>query len=137
MDPLAHTLTGVVLAKSGIERKVGAGSVLALVLASNVVDIDVFGAFFIDEPTWTFRRMWTHSLLTAPVLVLLASYLFSRFYKNARWHIWAGVFLLGASFHVFMDLINSYGVVLFFPLSSQRFELAWVFIIDLYILSAL
>jgi inner membrane protein len=133
VDPLAHTLTGVVLAKSGIERRVGAGSLFALILASNLVDIDIFGALFIDEPTWTFRRMWTHSLFTAPFFVLLASFIFSRLYKNASWFRWTLVFSLGAVFHIGMDLINSYGVVLLFPFSRERFELAWVFIIDLYI----
>jgi hypothetical protein len=42
-----------------------------------------------------------------------------------------GLALLGAGLHVFMDLLNSYGVELFYPISSARFELAWTFIIDL------
>jgi hypothetical protein len=33
--------------------------------------------------------------------------------------------------HVLFDLMNSYGVVVFYPLSGARLELAWLFIIDL------
>jgi inner membrane protein len=137
MDPLAHTLTGIALAKSGVEKRIGKGSVLALILASNMVDVDVVGAFLFDEPTWTYRRMWTHSLFMAPLFASLGAFLFSLYFRQASFFKWLLVFLLGVSFHVFMDLINSYGVVLLFPFSKERFELAWVFIIDLFIWSAL
>lgn len=133
MDPLAHTLTGVTLANAGLKQKIGKGCVLALIVASNLVDVDIFGHFFLDQPNWMYRRMWTHSLVMAPLLVLLSAYVFSRLFRQAKFRWWLLAFSLGVAFHIFMDLINSYGVVLFFPLSMERFELAWVFIIDLYI----
>lgn len=133
MDPLAHTLAGVSLAHAGIRDRIGKGSVLALVLASNVVDVDIFGRLFLSEPSWAYRRMWTHSVFLAPFLGLLAAYVFSRIYKQARFSSWGFVFLLGVGLHILMDLLNSYGVVLFFPFTRARFELSWVFIIDLYL----
>ncbi|MDZ4786769.1 MAG: metal-dependent hydrolase [bacterium] len=133
MDPLAHTLTGITLANAGLKQRVGPGCMLALILASNIVDVDIFGTFFLDLPSWTFRRMWTHSFIMAPALAIFAAVIFRRLYPNASFFTWLWIFLLGAGAHIFMDLINSYGVVLFFPFSMQRFELAWVFIIDLYI----
>jgi len=39
--------------------------------------------------------------------------------------------LLAIGVHVFYDWANSYGVVLLYPFSKTRFELAWVYIIDL------
>jgi hypothetical protein len=42
-----------------------------------------------------------------------------------------GLVLLGAGIHLFFDLINSFGVVLLWPFSDWRPELATVFIIDL------
>jgi len=98
-----------------------------------MVDIDLAWALFSDKPTWTFRRMWTHSLFMAPLVAVIGALLFSRLYRQSRFKTWLWVFLLGVSFHVAMDLINSYGVVLLFPFSKERFELAWVFIVDPYI----
>ncbi len=133
MDPLAHTLAGVTLAQAGIKERIGKGCILALVLASNIVDVDIFGTLFFSQPTWAYRRMWTHSVFLAPCLAVVAAFVFSRIYQQVRFFSWLFVFLLGVGLHVLMDLLNSYGVVLFFPFSRQRFELSWVFIIDLYL----
>ena len=121
------------LANTGLRERVGNGCLLALVLGSNLVDVDIIGLLLWDKPSWLYRRMWTHSLLTAPLLVLLAALLFRFCYRQTTFLTWVKIFLLGVGVHIFMDLINSYGVVLLFPLSYERFELAWVFIIDIYI----
>ena len=133
MDPLAHTLTGITLANSGIRQRIGAGTVLALILASNIVDVDIFGSLLLSEPSWRYRRMWTHSIFTAPVLIIGGTLVFRLLFRQASIWQWLSVFSIGVLMHVFMDLINSYGVVLFFPVSRERIELAWVFIIDIYI----
>ncbi len=44
---------------------------------------------------------------------------------------------VGIAGHIFFDLLNSFGVVLFYPLSVKRYEFACVFIIDLILLALL
>jgi hypothetical protein len=55
----------------------------------------------------------------------------TRFYRDQNWKTLFGLCLLGVAAHVIFDLLNSYGVVLLYPFQRTRFELGWVFIIDL------
>ncbi|MBI4051397.1 MAG: metal-dependent hydrolase, partial [Elusimicrobia bacterium] len=71
------------------------------------------------------------SLFGFPLLAVLAAFLFHRCYPHLSWMNIFGLCFLGMGVHVFFDLLNSYGVVLLYPFSLMRFELAWVFIIDL------
>lgn len=131
MDNLAHTLIGVTMANAGLKQRFGRGTTLALAVASNIPDIDVFGAFFHPGPNFAYRRMLTHSLIALPLLTAA----FAAVYRLAfptlsfrrSWGLWAA----GALVHVFFDLVNSFGVVLLYPLSRRRFELSSVFIVDL------
>ena len=131
MDNLTHTLIGVTAANAGMKDRFGRGTTLALAVASNIPDLDVFGHWFHPGPSFLYRRMFTHSLIALPFLSAGFAALYRRFYPNlsfrAAWFLWAFAMLL----HVLFDLVNSYGVVLFYPLSRHRFELASVFIIDL------
>lgn len=131
MDNLTHSLIGATIANAGLKQKWGKGTTLALIVASNIPDIDVFFGFFSNNPSFAYRRMWTHSIVGVPLLSLLFGFVFSRLYKNLTAKIGFGLFLLGASLHVLFDLMNSYGVVILHPFSLRRFEFAWLFIIDL------
>lgn len=131
MDNLTHTLVGVTLANAGLKQRYGRGTTLALVVASNIPDLDVFGGFFHPGPSFLYRRMFTHSLLALPVLSAGCAALYRFACPNLKfsslWFLWA----LGISLHVVFDLINSFGVVLLYPVIRHRFELSSVFIIDL------
>lgn len=131
MDNLTHTLVGLNIAHAGLRRKIGLGTAVILAVSSNLPDIDVFWAFFDSSPSFMYRRMLTHSFLAIPLLTLFWSGIFKLIYKNLSWKNIVGLTLLGMAFHILFDFINSYGVVFFYPISRQRFELAWVFIIDL------
>jgi hypothetical protein len=65
------------------------------------------------------------------ILTALFGFLFRIFYKNISLKTALGLTFLGVGLHVLYDLTNSYGVVLFYPLSKTRYELGWLFIIDL------
>lgn len=131
MDNLTHTLIGVSLANAGLKQRVGRGTTWALAIASNIPDIDVFFGLFLSGDSFLYRRMWTHSVVGLPVLSLIFGYLFHKIFRNLSFKTAFGLFLLGTSLHVLFDLMNSYGVVLLHPFHVRRFELAWVFIIDL------
>jgi inner membrane protein len=131
MDNLTHTLVGLAMGEAGLRRKLGRGTTLILAVASNLPDLDAIWALFSRGEALLFRRMFTHSIFGIPIIAAVAAFLFHLLYKHISWRAFFGLCLLGMGVHVFFDLINSYGVVLLYPLSLKRFELAWVFIIDL------
>lgn len=131
MDNLTHTLVGVTMANAGLKQRFGRGTIWVLAIASNLTDLDVLGGFFFDGPSFLYRRMLTHSILGVPLLALGFGYLFHRLFKNLSFRTATFLCLLGMGVHVLFDLVNSYGVVLLYPFSRRRFELAWIFIIDL------
>lgn len=131
MDNITHTLIGVGVARAGLSQRFGRGTTLVLAVASNLTDLDIFGRFFNDGPSFLYRRMLTHSLFGVPVMAVLAAWMFGRFYKNQNFKTLFGLCLLGMGLHVLFDLMNSYGVVVFYPISRARFEFSSLFIIDL------
>jgi hypothetical protein len=61
----------------------------------------------------------------------VASVIFRRLYPQLSWKKVFGLTFLGIAAHVFADLWNSYGVVLYWPFLWRRVDLHWVFILDL------
>jgi hypothetical protein len=76
------------------------------------------------------RRTFGHALWLLPLWSAGLAWLLGRRYRHLKYGAVFGMVLLGASVHILFDLINSFGVVLFWPFSSVRPELAMVFIID-------
>jgi hypothetical protein len=70
-------------------------------------------------------------LFLLPIWITALTFILRRFYPNHRLRTLFGLSFLGCSVHLFFDLVNSFGVVLFWPISDWRPELAIVFIIDL------
>jgi len=133
VDNLAHTLIGIGVARSGLSRRYGAGTTATLALASNLPDIDVLWTFLDPWDRFMLRRTHTHALVALPLLAALLAVALRWRYREQRWGLLFGLSLLGILLHVFFDLVNSFGVVLLWPFSPRRFELASVFIIDLVI----
>ncbi len=131
MDNLTHTLVGLVAAESGLARRYGSGTAFTLALASNLPDVDALWARFAGGDAFLYRRMATHSLFGVPVLALLSSMIIRLVWKGLRFRDLFVLHLVGMYLHTFFDLLNSYGVVLFYPLTRARWEMAWVFILDL------
>lgn len=138
MDNLTHSLFGAVLAKSGISKRHGRSGTALLVVASNVCDVDLALHFTHGEASAWMRRTYTHCAGGGP-LVAVALALAWWLGTKRRMPLGAafGLSLLGVAGHVFLDLLNSYGVVALWPFSSQRYELAWAYIIDLAMLAIL
>lgn len=131
MDPLTHTLVGAVTANAFLKRKVGPEAVPVLCWASNLPDIDVLVLLSSSPAAVAARRSFGHSAFLYPLWCLLLAWLFKRRYPAQRFSTLFGMCLLGASLHVFFDLVNSFGVLALWPFSGYRPELAIIFIIDL------
>lgn len=131
MDNLTHTLIGIGLGRAGLSQKFGRGTTVVLAVASNLPDIDV-GCLFVPSPlSFLWRRTFSHCLLGAAALVVIATVLFRRYYPNLSWPVVFGLTAFGVAGHLFCDLWNAYGVVLLWPFSWRRFSLDWIYIIDL------
>jgi hypothetical protein len=105
---------------------------MILAVASNVPDID--GTCLAFGPlAFLWRRTVTHCLPGALLLALGAGILFRRRYPHISFKAVVGLAGLGIAGHVFADLWNSYGVVLYWPFLWRRVDLDWVFILDLVI----
>lgn len=136
MDSLTHSLIGAAIARTGLRERCGPGTTLALVLGSNLPDLDGGCTFLTDG--FLLRRSLTHSFWGVPALSLLLAavlaFAFRRRDDAPRTGTLFWLVLCGAALHVFFDLLNSYGVMLLSPFSWSRFELGWVFIVDVFML---
>jgi inner membrane protein len=137
LDNLAHTLIGIGVARSGLTRRFGAGTTVTLALASNLPDLDVLWTIYDPWDRFMLRRTHTHAVVMLPVLAALLAVALRRRYRDQRWSVLFGLSALGIGLHLLFDLVNSFGIVLLWPFTLRRFELASVFIIDLWIWGAM
>lgn len=149
MDNFTHSLVGWAIGQTGLKSKTRKG-LAALVLGANLPDIDVFFGWMPWAPLAT-HRGFTHSLIGGVLLLppLLAGLLWlidrwqlqrgARFASglsmNVRWLL--GLSYLGALTHPLLDLQTSYAVQLFAPFSNRWFHTESLFIIDVWIWTAL
>ncbi len=139
MDSFTHTLTAVVLGQTGLNRKTRFAT-LALILGSNLPDVDVIARLAGSATYLKFHRGITHSLLGATVLTAFLSaalYLLGRRAPqpktskaplDGRWLF--GISLISASTHLLMDFTNPYGIRPFLPFSGRWYAWDIEFIID-------
>jgi membrane-bound metal-dependent hydrolase YbcI (DUF457 family) len=139
MDNITHSLTGALAAKvierQGVpeadQRKLRRALFWLLVLCANLPDIDVFFSLFGGRLfSLQHHRGITHSFVFAPLFALLPAALFYTFGKLRNFRIvWLAAFL-GIVVHIFFDLVTPFGTEIFFPVSTTRFSLDWMFIVD-------
>lgn len=132
MDPVTHTLAGVALSHALFRDRVGPKATLVMAIASNLPDVDALVHLTGDPTAILWRRTFGHSLFTMPLLSAGLAWLLKRSYaKNVKLGTLYGMCLLASFAHVFLDLINSFGVVPLWPFSDWRPEFSIVFIVDL------
>ena len=136
MDNLCHSMLGAALGSAGLARRTPLG-MTTLVVANNLPDVDV-AVFATQTLAMSFRRGWTHGVLaqlTLPLaltaIMLVADRLCRR---QAADRVKAGEILLlsyiGVLLHVFLDLLNTYGVRLLMPFSERWFYGDALYIVD-------
>jgi inner membrane protein len=147
MDNLCHTLVGAAMGRAGLERCTRFGTA-ALMVSANVPDLDVL-VFLTDTSSLSFRRGWTHGIvsqLVLPVAVTAVFWVIDRIRParsvtggSPRFH--AGWLLLlaylGVYSHVLLDFLNTYGVRLLTPFDWRWFYGDAVFIVDVWLWLAL
>ncbi|MCS7043353.1 MAG: metal-dependent hydrolase [Bryobacteraceae bacterium] len=138
MDNLTHSLTGVLLARTGLARRVPYGTALA-VGAANFADIDIITG----ARSWIcylhHHRGFTHSLLWLPLVAaapLPLWWLLARRRGPAGRAAWLRAYLVSlvASLtHPLLDLLNVYGVRIWTPASERWHHLDLLFIVDIWV----
>jgi inner membrane protein len=142
MDPITHTMAGAVMAKVGGDRRTPL-AMATLILAANAPDIDIFAAGLGAYSSLALRRGWTHGppailALTLAIAALMLGW--DRWVRRRRnpslapadpkWIL--ALAFIGCLSHPMLDWLNTYGIRLLTPISSQWFYGDAVFIIDPY-----
>jgi membrane-bound metal-dependent hydrolase YbcI (DUF457 family) len=146
LDNVTHTLFGLTLARTRLGS--GRGATLALVIASNVPDIDIVSTSAGAVKYLEWHRGLTHGPLGAIALAALTAAAVTGGTRvldrrsavpkpAARFGALAFAALAAIVCHVLMDLPTSYGVRLLSPFSWRWFTTDWMPIVDMYLLVAL
>ena len=131
MDSLTHTLTGAVVARAIDDEKVGNWGTIAGLAMGFFPDSDFVLGLFNRQFYLEYHRDFTHSLLLIPLYSLLFSWLLVKI--SRRNHFWSyyKICLPVLVSHVILDLLTSYGTMIFSPFFEHRFSWDLIFIIDL------
>jgi inner membrane protein len=136
VDNVTHSLVGLMMSRSGMDRKV-AGSAFMMVLAANLPDVDVVSAAGGVMNYLAWHRSYTHTLLLAPVMALIPPLIVMAFLRR-RISWWAYPFsLLGILSHLVLDWTNVYGIRMLLPFSARWLRLDQTDVVDPWILAIL
>ncbi|HVX65771.1 MAG TPA: metal-dependent hydrolase [Bryobacteraceae bacterium] len=132
MDPLTHTLTGLALSRAGLNRLTPHATPILLV-AANAPDLDIVTLAASTADYLHFHRHLTHAFIAVPFMALFAVGLVRLFARKPLNWKWAyAVALAGALSHPLLDWLNSYGIRLLLPFSSEWLHLDLVSLPDLW-----
>jgi inner membrane protein len=144
MEPVTHFLTGACLGRSGFNRRT-AYATLAMTLAAEAPDMDVFWSLRGPVAGFQHHRGITHTFLGAPFVALAVTgvvWLWHRTRRKPpvippRWALLWLFSCLAVLSHIFLDWTNNYGIRPFFPFNPRWYALDIAFIIEPVIFAAL
>lgn len=123
MDNLSHSLTGLALARAGLNRLTPRATLL-LLLSANIPDVDVVSLGKSQFAYLEVHRGPTHSLAAVPFLALACVLVVAAIYRQRLpWLRAWFVCCVGVLSHLLLDWTNSYGIRLLIPFSAQWFHL--------------
>jgi len=146
MDTITHGIAGALISKAVFRGRdlfppTAMGkrrlATWALTLGAIFPDSDVLRDFFSNSPLLiiTWHRSVTHSLLCLPIWSVILAALTGAI---ARWRKWeapsfvalTGLFAVGILSHIFLDLVTTFGTMIWSPLEWSRPAWDILFIID-------
>lgn len=137
MDNVTHSLTGLALARAGLNRFSPHATAL-LIVSANAPDIDIVAALKGSLAYLEAHRGYTHSLLGLPVMAFVSVLFVAGIFRRKL--PWGKAWLLcaiGVASHLLLDWTNSYGTRLLLPFSSRWFHLDITALYDGWIMAAL
>jgi inner membrane protein len=138
MDPVTHALASVALSRAGL-NKISRAATPILIVSGLIADIDWLARLGSAEVFLRGHRTATHSLVgTAAIVACVAAISFLLGRKFPRFSVGIVPALLisaiGAGGHLFLDLLNGYGVKLLWPISQKWFAWDLAYAVDSWIL---
>ena len=146
MDTITHGIAGALIGKAVFRgedmfasKPMNRARIItwSLMLGAIFPDSDIFRDWFSSNQMLmvTWHRSITHSLVCMPIFALLLAALTRRF---ARWRKWespsfaalAGIYAVGILSHIFLDLVTTFGTMIWSPLQWSRPAWDLIFIID-------
>lgn len=128
MDPLTHAISGAALARAFPKITLPTKHIWLIILLAMAPDSDIVLRLISDPVYLQHHRGLTHSILMLPLWGWLIFSLSSRqIRKNPAMPWLIGLALL---LHIALDVITTYGTMIFAPVSDQRVSLDLLFIID-------
>src|SRR3984893_1117538 len=146
MDTITHGIAGALIGKAVFRgedmfatQPMNRGRIItwSLMIGAILPDSDVFRDFFSSDKLLivTWHRSLTHSLVMLPLWVLLLAGITRVF---ARWRKWeapsfvalSAIYAAGILSHILLDLVTSFGTMIWSPLQWSRPAWDLIFIVD-------
>jgi membrane-bound metal-dependent hydrolase YbcI (DUF457 family) len=146
MDTITHGIAGALIGKAVfhgedmfVSKPMNRARIItwAVMLGAIFPDSDILRDWFSNNQMLilTWHRSFTHSLVCMPIFALLLAALTRWF---ARWRKWdapsfaalAGLYAIGILSHIFLDLVTSFGTMIWSPLQWSRPAWDLIFIVD-------
>jgi len=128
MDPLTHAISGIALARALPRHHLPKKYVAFIALMAMAPDADYLLRFISDTAYLHYHRGITHSLLMLPLWVWLIISLTSK--RRLRDPVMPWLIAAALALHILLDLITSFGTMIYAPFSDARIAWDAVFIID-------
>ncbi len=130
MDSFSHTMLGAVIAKAGFRQRLGRYATAALAISALFPDTDFIFRFWGPFISLKMHRGFTHSFLGVFIAALFLALIFSWLTGFKRFWVLVGLCSIGGLSHLFFDLMTSFGTQIFYPFTTKRYALDWIFILD-------
>jgi inner membrane protein len=136
MDNVTHSLVGLMMSRSGIDRIIPRAAV-TMILAANMPDIDVAAGFGGRLNYLAWHRSYAHALLSAPVMALLPLLLVWAVLRQRPSFLAYLFSVIGVLSHLVLDWTNGYGIRMLLPFSARWLRLDQTDVVDPWILAIL
>ena len=146
MDTITHGIAGALIGKAVFRgedmfafRPMTRGRIVtwSLMLGAIFPDSDVVRDIFSHDKLLmiTWHRSITHSLVMMPLWALLLAWITSTFAKSRKWEApsfaaLTGIYVVGILSHILLDLVTSFGTMIWSPLDWSRPAWDMIFILD-------
>jgi membrane-bound metal-dependent hydrolase YbcI (DUF457 family) len=138
VDVATHALSSYALARGFFPRRHW-HFLVGMIFAGTFADIDLLSMFFGPSAYFASHRTYTHSIV-GTVLIVALTILFTRYFDKRRSESAPSLLLplaAAASLHIVLDLFQSEGLMLLWPIKPSRIALDWLPAIDPWILATL
>jgi membrane-bound metal-dependent hydrolase YbcI (DUF457 family) len=138
VDIATHALASLALSR-GFFPRARWPVVIGMLSAGSIADLDLLSALCGPAAYFAARRTLTHSLLGTLVVIALAI-LVTRYLSKKQIQPLSALLpplAIAATMHVLLDLFQSEGVALLWPINSARFAMDWLPNVDPWILAIL